>query len=341
MAAFGWLIASCGPGAKVESGPVLPPAPLGQPAQRIVSLAPHLTELVYSAGAGQRLVGAVEFSDYPEAATQLPRVGDAFRFDYELISSLNPDLILGWSSGNPPEGLARLRSLGLRVVELEPQTLDDIPLQIEQVGQLAGTEAQAGEAATRFRGELDELRSRYRGADEARVFFQITIKPMYTVTASHVVGEIIGLCGGLNVFARVDGLAPVVGMEAVIAADPEVIISTAGFGALREWRDGWSRWQGISAVRSGALYAVDPDLVSRSGVRILEGARQVCAAIDAGRSAQQSVAQPGDQASLSLDLPGFQRVSADCSWRAMMRASTKSRSDSRFRYCSVAGFRFS
>lgn len=271
------LVGGCGSDAQVES------APRSHVALRIVSLAPHLTELVYTAGAGGRLVGVVEYSDHPAAAAQLPRVGDAFRFDYELISSLKPDLVLGWTSGNPPEALARLRSLGLRVVEFEPRVLDDIPLQIERLGRMAGTEQVAGEAAARFRRELDELRSRFGGADSARVFFQVSVKPMYTVTASHVVGEIIELCGGANVFAGMDGLAPVVDMEAVIAADPEVIISTSGFRAFAAWSESWSRWQGISAVRMGALFAIDPDLVSRSGARILEGARQVCEAVDAGR----------------------------------------------------------
>jgi iron complex transport system substrate-binding protein len=250
------------------------------PAQRIVTLAPHLAELVYAAGAGDRLVGTVHWTDYPPAAAALPRIGDAFRLDLEALAVLSPDLILAWRGGNPDHMLEQLVQHGYRVVALAPERLDDIGTQLEEIGRLAGTLNAAREAADRYRSGLEDLRRAHAGKSPLRVFYQVSWRPLYTVGGRQLISEVIELCGGRNIFDDLGELAPAIGMEAVIARDPEVIV-TASVQAqdLGEWR----RWPSIAAVARGHLYTVDGDLVVRAAPRILEGTRQVCDALDRAR----------------------------------------------------------
>lgn len=253
---------------------------LAAPAQRIVTLAPHLAELVYAAGAGERLVGTVEWSDYPPEAGTLPRVGDAFRLDLEALAALEPDLLLGWQGGNPDHLLEQLGQRGYRVVALAPQRLDDIGAQLVEIGRLAGTPGPAEAAAARFRAGLAALRAAQAGKSRVRVFYQVSWRPLYTVGGRQLISEVLALCGGHNIFADLGELAPAVSMEAVIARDPEVILAAEVQQAeLTEWR----RWPAVTAVARGHLYAVDGDLVVRPSPRILEGTRQVCERLDRAR----------------------------------------------------------
>lgn len=261
------------------------------PAMRIVTLSPHLAELVYAAGAGRQLVGVVEYSNFPAAARQLPRVGDAFRIDLETIATLRPDLILGWPSGNSPELLARLRRLGYRVVDLEPRTLADIGRHIRVIGAAAGTDEAAVTAAGAWDSGLAGLRQRYGSLQPVRVFYQIGTQPLVTATGSHFIGEAIRLCGGTNIFESVPGLTPVISQESVIAAAPEVIIaadyepgpaSPADASPLKIWQS----WPELPANRLGGLFVLDPDLLNVPGQRMLRGIGQLCASIDSIRRKQ-------------------------------------------------------
>ena len=281
-----WLVALVGVSAcdKTNSGDHVAPT-IGEPRTRIVSLAPHLTELVFTAGAGNFLVGAVEFSDFPVPARELLRVGDAFRVDYEVISRLAPDLILVWPSGTPPEAIIRLRELGFEVLALEPLRLKDIADHLEIIGQLTGTGQTASITAAKFRADIAALRQRYRNSLPLRVFYQVSSRPYFTVSGNHVIDEIIDLCGGRNVFTDLDGLAPAVTLESILAADPEVIIGSTmakgQVGAQHDaWQMPWLRWQHLTAVRNNNLFSVSADLINRSSTRIIDGARQICAHLE-------------------------------------------------------------
>jgi len=262
-----------------------PPAVTTQPARRIVALSPHLAELAFAAGTGPRLVGVVEFSNHPEAARALPRVGDAFRIDFESLAALKPDLVLGWPSGNSPAALDRLRRLGYRVVELEPRRLADVGDQIEMIGRLAGTEPAASQAASAWRDGLAALQARYAGSRPGRVFYQVAPQPLITVTREHFIGEAIELCGGENIFAAVPGLTAVVSAESVVAAAPDAIVAndyTRGPGSPVSGTplDDWRSWAGLPAVRDGRLHVLDPDLMSVPGPRLLQGITKLCAALN-------------------------------------------------------------
>jgi iron complex transport system substrate-binding protein len=278
------LAASCG-------SPARAPPPVG-PAQRIVTLAPHLAELAYSAGAGDRLIGVAEFTDYPEAARRLPRVGDAFHADFERIAELHPDLVLAWGSGTPPRTLERLRSLGYRVVAFEPVTLEDIASHLRSIGELAGTDTVAESSARAFLARLGELRAAHAGVQRVRVFAQLSARPYVTVTGRNFLGQAIALCGGENVFGALPGDTAVVTTEAVITALPQVIVASdmssgsgaASAAALADWR----RWPAVPAVRDGNLILVDADLLSRPGVRILDGIDKLCAAVDRARGGRRA-----------------------------------------------------
>lgn len=253
----------------------------GDPARRIVTLAPHLTELTYSAGAGAYVVGADAYSDHPEAARALPRVGDAFVVDYERLLALRPDLVLVWTTGMPEPVIERLGKLGLRVERVTIARLDDIPAAVLRIGELAGTRAEAERVASAFARQVSTLRQRYAGRAPVSVFYQISESPLYTVSGQHVISEILELCGGRNIFSELEQLAPPVGLEAVIERDPEVVITADG--AAGEPLAVWKRWPSMTAVRLANLYTVHADRVARPTMRIVGGAEEICVVLDTAR----------------------------------------------------------
>ncbi|MDD5364189.1 MAG: cobalamin-binding protein [Gallionellaceae bacterium] len=256
---------------------------LPAPARRIVSLAPHVTENLFAAGAGDRLVGAVNYSDYPEAANRVARVGDYSSPDLEAIVALRPDLVILWQSGNADALVGRLRGLGLPVYQSQPDRLEDIPANIEKMGRLAGTEIEATKAATGFRKRLADLRRQYGGKPAVPVFYQVWHRPLLTVGEGQIISDVIRLCGGKNAFAGLKGLAPAVSVEAVLAADPEAIIASGMGHAVPVGLDDWRRWTRLSAVRRGNLFFVPADLMQRPTPRLLDGAEQFCRHLETAR----------------------------------------------------------
>jgi iron complex transport system substrate-binding protein len=255
------------------------------PVQRIVALTPHLTELVFAAGAGAKLVGVSADSDYPLAARRLPVIGGAGRADLERIVALKPDLVLAWLSGGQQADVERLEALGIPVIVTEPRRLEDIARQIELIGRVAGTGYAAERAAYQFRSQLRLLHTRYADRKPVRVFYQIWREPLMTVNGRHIISEAIRLCGGRNVFADLPTLTPTVSMEALLAANPDAII-VSGSAARRdtllaEWR-GQSR---LRAVAAGHVYFSDADLMHRATPRMLEGVKAMCEDLERVRRA--------------------------------------------------------
>ena len=248
---------------------------------RIVSLAPHLTELAFAAGAGEHVVGTVEYSDYPDAARNLPEVGNAWRVDMEQLVFLQPDVVLAWDEGTPVDLVARLEAMALRVVTVPTFSLQEVANALRSIGRIAGTEQQADAAAERFEAELKALSRRPAGQREMSVFVQLDDQPLYTVNGRHIIDEIVTRCGGRNVFAGLQQLAPAVSLEAVLARDPEVILNTDGTAA--ETLSQWSRWTELEAVQAGTIYALSPDTIARPTPRILKGMAETCAALEDAR----------------------------------------------------------
>ncbi|MDR2678838.1 MAG: cobalamin-binding protein [Zoogloeaceae bacterium] len=256
---------------------------LAAPARRVISLAPHITELLYAAGAGARVVGVVEFSDYPPEARALPRVGTYARLDMEAILKLKPDLLLGWQGGNTPGEIARLRALGFPVFVTQPAQIRDIARELERYGALTGTEAAARAAATRFRARLEALEKTYSRRPPVRVFYEIWNTPLMTVGKPQIITSAIRVCGGVNVFGELEALAPTVSLEAVLAANPEAIIATGMADARPEWLDDWKRWPRLAAAQQNNLFHIHPDLIQRHTPRLLEGTEILCRQLEKAR----------------------------------------------------------
>ncbi len=257
---------------------------LKAPAKRIITLAPHATELLYAAGAGDRLIGTVDYSDFPPVAKKIPRVGSYDRFDLEAISALKPDLIIAWETGNPAAQVDKLKALGLTVYVTQPNRMEDVAGQLERLGRLAGTEVTADAAAAQFRQRLETLRRNNAGKPKIRVFYQIWITPLMTVGGPQIITSAIQLCGGENVFGHLTQMAPTVSVEAVLAADPEAIVATGMGDARPEWLNDWNKWPRMTAVKRGNLFHIHPDLMQRHTPRILDGAEKLCADLDVARS---------------------------------------------------------
>ena len=253
------------------------------PPQRIISLAPNLTELAYAAGLGNHMVAVTAYSDYPQQAKQLPQVGDAFRLDWERLVALKPDLVLAWGSSFSSRDRATFEKLKLKVLVLEPRRLDDIPKILRLLGRVVGDGTIAETAARTFVQQLDALRQQYAGRTKVRVYFQIAAAPLLTVNDAHIISDVLRLCGAQNVFAAVPLLTPAISNEALIKENPQVMLAVA---ATHEQEEEAKRiWRGLPliAVRQGHMAFTPPDLISRSTPRILLGAKRICEQIESAR----------------------------------------------------------
>ena len=253
---------------------------LAQPAQRVVSLAPHVTELLFAAGGGARVVGAVTYSDYPKQAQSIPRVGDNKALDLERIVALHPDLIVAWRHGNAARQMDRLQALGIPIFFSEPKHLADIAANIDKLGALLGTQASAKAASDAFTRDIAQLRARYAQRPPVSVFYQVWDDPLMTLNRDNVFDEVIGLCGGVNVFAAEKPRVPTISTEAVLAANPEAIVTSTP-GATKPDRplpalERWKRWTSLTAVARGNLFGIDGDLINRPTPRIAIGAAELC-----------------------------------------------------------------
>ena len=254
---------------------------LDQPAARVISLSPHLTELLYAVGAGDRLVGTLRGSDFPAEAADIAQIGDAAGLDFERIVHLRPDVVLAWGSGNRSVDLARLRSLGLRVLVMEPQRLKDISRHLRVLGDLTGRVGQAQAVAQEFEQRVDALTARYAGRSPVRVMFEIWHRPLFTVNANHVISKVLALCAAQNIFADLPRLAGEVSVEQVLLLDPDVIVvgSEAEDGGIQNWME----YSYLKAARGGNVFTVSADLITRQTPRIVDAAERICAGVDKAR----------------------------------------------------------
>jgi iron complex transport system substrate-binding protein len=271
---------------------------LAHPARRIVTLAPHLTELVYAAGAGDDLVAVGRFSNFPPQALAKPVVGDAFTVDYEALTKLQPDLILVWGSGTAERTKSKLRSLGWPVYEIEIRNVAGLADTLRSIGRLAGTEAVAQARAQAIASDWARLRADNAGRAPVRVFFQLWDAPLMTLNGQHLISSAISACGGVNVFAELPTLTATVSWEIAVKRDPELVV-TAGSPSEPAKPGRWADFTGVSATRRHEFARIEGDLIARSGPRFVEGARELCDAI--GR-ARQGLPQP--------PIPGAKAASA-------------------------------
>ncbi|WP_404932215.1 cobalamin-binding protein [Massilia atriviolacea] len=256
---------------------------LARPAQRVVSMAPHVTELLFAAGGGARIVGAMSYSDYPPAAKAIPLVGDNSQIDIERVLALKPDLLVVWQSGNTARQLEQLRQLGIPMFYSEPARMSQVADSILRLGRLLGTEASARAASAAFSADIAALGARYGKRPAVKVFYQVWDKPLYTLNGQQVASEAMRLCGGENIFAALPVKAPSVGIEAVLQANPEAIVGSVPYGPLDAGLSMWAPYTTLLAVRNGNLITLDGELLTRPGPRLVQGAAILCEKLELAR----------------------------------------------------------
>lgn len=242
---------------------------LQKPAYRIISLAPDVTEILFLIGAGTNVIGVMQGSDYPSAAKQIPIVGSYAGLDLEKIISLHPDLIVTWNSRQ----VSTFKKYGIPVYFNDPHHLTDIPRTIKHLGCLTGTSQSAEYEAALFSRRLKELERKYHHQKKITLFYQIGSYSLITINRDSWINQAITLCGGTNIFAQVKLAAPEVTWEAVVAANPQMIISDA---TDVNWKSRWLKWTAMTAVKNKHLYSISPDIIERAGPRLLQGVEEMC-----------------------------------------------------------------
>jgi len=252
---------------------------------RVVTLAPHITEMVYAAGAGTSLVGTVVSSDYPVAARKLPKVGDgASSVSVEKLAHLAPDLVLAWQETGVISAAARsLQGLHIPVEYVAPGKLDDIPDQIQLLGKRLGTSLHADQTAAKLRADLDALRKHYAERPKVSVFIEIDDTPLYAVGNDVMLNDALRTCGGVNVFSDSPLAALPIGPEHILHKHPDVII-VAQATPQRE-QQAAARWAalGLNAGSGTRVSSIDPDTLFRPGPRFIEATQKLCEALETAR----------------------------------------------------------
>lgn len=257
---------------------------LARPAQRVISMSPHVTELLFAAGGGARIAGAMNHSDFPQAARKIPLIGSNSQIDLERVIAMKPDLLIVWQSGNTARQLAQLQSLGIPVFHSEPRTFEMVADSLLRFGRLLGTEAVATGAAAQFRSRVAALRARYGNRPPVSVFYQAWDNPLYTLNGEQIASDAIRLCGGRNIFEQMKTIAPQVGIEAVLQRDPEAIVGGQRYTPQDRGLSIWQPYQAMTAVRRNNLFTLDEELLTRAGPRIVDGAARLCERLETARS---------------------------------------------------------
>ncbi len=261
---------------------------LNGPAKRVVALAPHIVENLFAIGAGDTLVGVVAHSDFPEQANDLPLVGGYEETNHERIVQLQPDLIIAWESGNSHASVSKLRELGFPVIIDQPDSLEDIARSLRMLGKATGTSVKANTLANEFLENLMTVREQNKTKDSVSVFYQVWNEPLYTISGNHIISDAIRSCGGTNVFADEQAVAPRVGIEAVIERNPDAIIAS-GMGESRpEWLEDWRQWPTLNAVKNDFLFHVNPDHLQRHTTRQTLAIERICTYLDQVRAESTS-----------------------------------------------------
>jgi iron complex transport system substrate-binding protein len=249
---------------------------IAAPAQRVITLSPGATELMFAAGAGDKVMAVVNYSDYPPAALELPLIGSHTRVDMEALMALNPDLVVTWVTGNPPAQVELLQELGVSTFAIEPRTFAGVSSVIERLATLAGTEPEGFDEAERFRIGIAALTQQYAGVEPIPVFYQVWEKPLMTVNNEHLIGKVLKLCGGVNVFGDMQRLIPRISTEVVLQADPDAILTGSVDGVSDDQLDEWKKYAGLTAVEKNNLFFVPASPISRPTPRLLDAIQTVC-----------------------------------------------------------------
>lgn len=256
---------------------------LPAPAQRIVTLSPGATELMFAAGAGSNIVAVVDYSDYPPAALKLPSIGNYTRIDMEALLALKPDLVITWVTGNPPAQIELMKELGIPLFAIEPRTFEGVSSVLERLSTLADTKQEGFAEAERFRKGIAAVSEEYRDAEPISVFYQVWEQPLMTINNEHLIGKVLQLCGGVNVFGDMPSLVPRISAEVVLKANPQVILTGSAEGVSDDQLDRWKGYSELSAVARDNFIFIPASPISRPTPRLLEASKLICQKLDIAR----------------------------------------------------------
>lgn len=259
---------------------------LASPAKRVITLAPHLTEIIYAIKGESSLVATVNYSDYPEQAKSIPVVGSYNNIDLEAIIRYKPDLVVAWQSGSNPSQIKKIKSLGIAVFLSEPRVIGDVAKTAINMGILMGLEPEAKQFSGAFQNKYAELKQQYQNKQNVTMFYQLWGQPIMTVNGEHLISDAIRTCGASNIFANVAVLAPKINIEAVLKNNPDMIVSGGMSNTVPEWLNDWKRWPNLTAVKNHHLFSIDADLLHRHGPRILQGTEQLCKQVEQVRNSK-------------------------------------------------------
>jgi len=259
--------------------------------QRIISLAPHITEMLYSAGGGDKIVGVVSYSDYPKEALTKPIIGGYNAINLEKIIQLNPDLILGWRSGNRPQDIKRLKELGFHVQLFEVTTLDDIPNRIEQLGKLAGNPSQAQQTAQKLRATLNHVRQTYQHRTPITSFYQIWHQPIITMNGEQFISQAIAACGATNSYHDLPKLTASIGLESLFKRNPQLFLLGGQASFQQDWLAFWQQYPNLQAVKHGQIYLLNNNHYQRPTARLINALESLCKKVDQAREYYQNISQ--------------------------------------------------
>ena len=248
---------------------------------------PHATELLFEVGAGDHVVGAVQYSDYPEAAKKIPRVGGYSALNIEAIVALKPDLLIAWPEGNRNRELDRLKALGLPILVSDPREFKDIANALFIYGKITDNNEQAAKAIETFNKKLTYLRNTYSEQEKVSVFYQVWNAPLMTQNGNTFISRAIEVCGGINIFSDLPMTNPQVSIESILIQDPQVIVASGMGQARPEWLDDWRQYKTLQAVEANQLYHIAPELFQRPTVRFLLGTEQLCEAMQKARESKE------------------------------------------------------
>lgn len=244
--------------------------------QRIISLSPHVTEMIFSAGAGDRLVGVVSYSDFPKAAQNITNIGSYQSINIEKIIQLNPDMIIAWQTGNQSKDIEKLTQLGFTIRYSNPHKLSDIPKEIRRFGKIFQTESQANKVANKLEQKLQTLKTNQSKLQPVSAYYQIWNKPMMTINGKQFISQALDLCGAHNIFNELPSLTPQISIESVIKRNPQVILLGGQKAMQQAWLKDWQKWPNISAVQNQHIYTLNADTFQRPTARLINGIEGLC-----------------------------------------------------------------
>lgn len=250
----------------------------------VITLAPHITELIFAAGAGKQIKATVNSSDYPAKARRIPRIGDGVNINAETLLTIQPDIVIAWLPTQAVQALRpNLQAANIQLLFSTPRTLDEVPLEILRFGKLFHSQ-EAEKNARALQSRINTLRETYAHRSLVRVYIDLGAEPLYTLGNDPLLNHVLSICRGVNVYAGMSVAAPLVSLESILTQRPDAVVIASSSASKTEQRRKYWRSLGLSAAIQGNTYSANPDLLFRPGPRLVDAAEQLCSDLDKARN---------------------------------------------------------